>query len=164
MTGPTCDTCLSGYFNYSESLGCRPCDCNFEGTLDSICNNITGQCDCAKGVLGQTCDSCPDGSIGPSGLTEARCTSCFCNGFSMKCESAEGWYQALVSNSFGQNGGEGEGFKSNGVINNDSRYCHSIMHCHTYFLLLSDRPLFSAVKYQVLYIHYKCACFNLFDA
>lgn len=123
VTGPACETCLSGYFNYSETLGCQPCDCNPEGTLDRFCNNITGQCDCAKGVLDPTCGSCPDGSIGPSRLTETRCTSCFCNGFSMKCESDEGWYQALVSNSFDRGGGEG--FKSNGVIKNDSRYIYT---------------------------------------
>lgn len=122
VTGPACNTCLLGYFNYSASFGCRPCDCDPEGTLDSICDNVTGQCNCAKGVLGPTCDSCPDGSIGPSRLTETRCTSCFCNGFSMKCESDEGWYQAQVSHVFGRRGGGGEGFKSNGVIKNDSRY------------------------------------------
>ena len=76
-------------------------------------------------MLGPTCDSCPEGSIGPSGLTETRCTSCFCNGFSTKCESAGGWYQAEVSNLFGQDGAEGgEDFKSDGVIENDSRYVH----------------------------------------
>ena len=131
VSGPACDICLSGYFNYSESSGCQPCaDCNPNGTLDTICNNITGQCDCAKGVLGPSCESCPEGSIGPSGLTETRCTSCFCNGFSVKCESAGGWYQAEVSNSFGQDGGgSGEGFKSDGVIENDSRYMYiNFMH------------------------------------
>ena len=120
VTGPTCNTCLAGYYNYSASIGCQLCDCNFEGTLDEICNNETGQCACAKGVLGLTCGSCPEGSIGPSKLTVTPCTSCFCNGFSMKCESVKGWYQAQVRHSFDQDGGEG--FKSNGIIRNDSRY------------------------------------------
>lgn len=120
VTGPTCDTCLTGYYNYSESDGCQPCDCNIQGTLDSICNASTGLCYCADGVLGQTCDTCPSGSIGPSMFTHSRCTSCFCNGYSMSCESAEGWYQAQVeSTSFDVNGGQG--FKSNGVTINDSR-------------------------------------------
>ena len=117
VTGPTCETCLTGYYNYSTSTGCQPCNCSTEGTLDTICNAETGQCDCAEGVLGPTCASCPSGSIGPSRFTETSCTGCFCNGFSVTCESAEGWYQAKVESDLLDH----EGFKSNGVIKNDSR-------------------------------------------
>ena len=119
VTGPACDSCLTGYYNYSESSGCQPCNCDLDGTLDSVCDTETGLCNCASGVMDPTCGSCPPGSIGPSRFTVNRCTSCFCNGYSMRCESAEGWYQAAVSNSFKQGGIEG--FKSNGVIRNISK-------------------------------------------
>lgn len=119
VTGPTCNSCVTGYYNFSESVGCQPCHCNLEGTLDGICDPETGQCDCASGVLGPNCDTCPARSIGPSRFTKNRCTSCFCTGYSMMCESADGWYQAqVISQSFDQKGGSG--FKSNGVIKNNS--------------------------------------------
>ena len=119
VTGKACDTCLTGYYNFSESTGCRPCNCNPEGTLDSICDAESGQCICANGVTGPSCDQCPPGSIGPSKFTEMPCTSCFCNGYSMTCESAEGWYQAKVD--YRDLEGSNLGFKSNGMIRNYSR-------------------------------------------
>lgn len=120
VTGPTCNTCLTGYFNFSQSIGCTPCSCNINGTLDSICDSDTGLCDCAPGVLGSTCDSCPVGSIGPSRYTESPCTACYCNGFSTVCEAAEGWYQAEVVSRFSNSAERGK-FKSSGEIKNDTR-------------------------------------------
>ena len=120
VTGQACDTCLTGYYNFSESTGCQPCNCDPQGTLDSICDAESGQCHCRGGVLGVACDQCPQGSIGPSEFTETPCTSCFCNGYSMSCESAEGWYQARVESRM-FDGEAGKVFKNNGVIKNGSR-------------------------------------------
>lgn len=40
------------------SAGCVPCNCNIVGSENLICDSITGQCSCKKGVTGVLCDSC----------------------------------------------------------------------------------------------------------
>ena len=115
VTGEECDQCFPGYYNLSAS-GCQSCDCNQDGSLiTDTCDSMTGQCGCAMGVLGLKCDTCPSGTIGPSGNLATRCISCFCNGFTTACMSDDGWYQARVANSF-QSEAEKEGFKTNGRV------------------------------------------------
>ncbi len=117
VTGSSCDQCLSGYFDITDK-GCEPCECSPDGSLSSECDFKSGQCDCASGVEGRTCDTCPKKTVGPSLYTASGCIECFCNGFlgqSGNCESADGWYQAQVSNSFVEEEEKAE-FRSNGGI------------------------------------------------
>ena len=52
-----------GYYKSSEvSGGCTPCSCDAAGTIPrTICDRVTGQCQCVQGgsgVGGPSCDSC----------------------------------------------------------------------------------------------------------
>ena len=114
VTGESCDECLSGYYNTTDS-GCKPCDCNLDGSLSNECDSRSGQCECKGDVTGRRCEACPHRSIGPSLYSVLGCTKCFCNDFSRRCSLAKGWYQAAVSNSFLESS-ERDAFRSNGKI------------------------------------------------
>ena len=83
-----------------------------------MCDGVTGECECVEGVMGRRCDSCPAHSVGPDLNMAAPCTDCFCNGYSRRCSTDEGWYQARVaSGGFrDSSGGSMDGFRSNGNI------------------------------------------------
>lgn len=51
-----------GYANVS--LGCEPCNCNTNGSIQTFCDTHTGQCPCKMGVEGLKCDECSDGFFG----------------------------------------------------------------------------------------------------
>ncbi|KAK9510145.1 hypothetical protein O3M35_004989 [Rhynocoris fuscipes] len=40
------------------TAGCIPCNCNTLGARSTLCNAITGACDCQPGVEGIFCDKC----------------------------------------------------------------------------------------------------------
>lgn len=57
-----------GYFTQLEpGGGCLSCECNYYGSLpqtDSLCDTLTGQCQCKQGnsgVTGLNCDKCQEG-------------------------------------------------------------------------------------------------------
>lgn len=52
------------------------CNCNRDGSLDSSCDVLTGQCSCKSNITGLSCDQCLDGHWG---LQELNCASCQCN-------------------------------------------------------------------------------------
>ena len=81
-----------------------------------MCASDTGQCDCVEGVTGRKCDRCPATSVGPDRNMASPCTDCFCSGFSRRCSSQEGWYQAHVITGFDGAGIAMEGFSSDGDI------------------------------------------------
>ncbi|KFO98407.1 Laminin subunit beta-3, partial [Calypte anna] len=76
FTGRTCSVaqeqvCPDRHFG-DIRIGCRECDCDFQGTEDVGCDKTTGQCLCLPGVTGQRCDRCQRGHCNP----HPRCQQC----------------------------------------------------------------------------------------
>ncbi|CAG0891651.1 unnamed protein product [Darwinula stevensoni] len=67
--GARCDQCLAGYFGDPLAFpkgDCKACGCNPYGTVQqekgvTLCDQLTGQCQCKRYVIGQKCDRCADG-------------------------------------------------------------------------------------------------------
>ncbi|XP_014675013.1 PREDICTED: laminin subunit gamma-1-like [Priapulus caudatus] len=94
-TGEKCEKCLPGYYrNETAALNssevCLQCDCESLGTLDpnatcltesnALTGQVSGQCMCRRGIVGQRCDLCGDGFYGL--LVEpdiGTCKACACN-------------------------------------------------------------------------------------
>ncbi|XP_054719082.1 laminin subunit alpha-1-like [Uloborus diversus] len=72
--GKNCERCSRGYYGNPEMSGgsCQPCNCNPYGSLDRICDRMTGQCHCRKDISGRDCTQCSARFI----LTDAGCKSC----------------------------------------------------------------------------------------
>ncbi|CAG7826041.1 unnamed protein product, partial [Allacma fusca] len=72
--GKSCDRCDYGYFgNPWEPSGiCQPCRCNPYGSVSDECHEITGQCNCRKGVTGRDCSRCSGRHV----IIGKMCTSC----------------------------------------------------------------------------------------
>ncbi len=45
VTGQQCDQCLPNHYGFSPD-GCKPCECDQQGSTDIQCDLITGQCPC----------------------------------------------------------------------------------------------------------------------
>ncbi|KAK7100471.1 laminin subunit alpha-2-like isoform X2 [Littorina saxatilis] len=75
-TGSRCERCEYGYYGNPAQLGgkCRPCNCAPEGSLDSRCDPVSGQCRCRSGIQGLRCDGCPDPG---QGVQNGVCVSCY---------------------------------------------------------------------------------------
>ena len=62
VTGRRCDQCADGFFNFDSAslVGCEPCGCNTNGTVDGSgsCSATTGQCNCLPNVVGRNCSNC----------------------------------------------------------------------------------------------------------
>uniref|UniRef100_T1KF65 Laminin subunit alpha n=1 Tax=Tetranychus urticae TaxID=32264 RepID=T1KF65_TETUR len=58
VTGLTCDRCSYGTYALSSGnyLGCVPCDCDVGGSWRSVCDKITGACQCKFRIEGRRCD------------------------------------------------------------------------------------------------------------
>ncbi|GAB6031450.1 Laminin B (Domain IV) [Chamberlinius hualienensis] len=84
-TGSHCEKCLSGYYGdalLSTKGDCKPCNCYLPGTVPddrgpSMCNPVTGQCQCLPHVTGRRCDVCEDGYWAISG--NQGCQACNCD-------------------------------------------------------------------------------------
>ncbi|OQV14684.1 Laminin subunit alpha [Hypsibius exemplaris] len=73
FTGTNCDRCNDGYFDYPR---CRPCECNFNGTINQVCNPAgAGNCACKANYAGPKCDQCADNFY-----DFPNCTACGCDG------------------------------------------------------------------------------------
>uniref|UniRef100_A0A669ES97 Laminin subunit alpha-2 n=1 Tax=Oreochromis niloticus TaxID=8128 RepID=A0A669ES97_ORENI len=73
VTGPKCDRCSRGYFNFQEG-GCTPCQCSHVG---NNCDANTGQCICPPKTIGERCDRCAPNHWGHDIVT--GCKECGCN-------------------------------------------------------------------------------------
>ncbi|PAA46229.1 hypothetical protein BOX15_Mlig008391g4 [Macrostomum lignano] len=60
VMGARCDTCIRGNFGLNESdpNGCSPCNCNPDGSLSSVCDPLSGNCECRPNIEGRQCDHC----------------------------------------------------------------------------------------------------------
>lgn len=91
VEGPRCDRCKAGYYGLSTSntLGCSKCLCSEAGSLSSVCDPVTGRCECRPDMRGDSCDQCAAGFwISPTG-----CQPCNCdpnNSLSFTCEQETG--------------------------------------------------------------------------
>jgi len=95
--GKNCDTCKEGHFNFTHTPPCEhECLCNMHGTVkDTICDPITGQCECKdkeKGlIVGRQCDKCKYGYCGypmcePCGCSEEGSKNIGCDEKTGMCD------------------------------------------------------------------------------
>ncbi|XP_015602424.1 laminin subunit alpha [Cephus cinctus] len=58
VTDRACTRCIDGTYNLEESnlFGCSDCACDIGGSVNSICDKISGQCPCQPRVTGLTCN------------------------------------------------------------------------------------------------------------
>jgi cadherin EGF LAG seven-pass G-type receptor 1 len=100
-TGQLCELpeqCELGFYDYPF---CRPCPCNREGALDTICDQKTGECLCKKetfslvGDLG--CQPCDCDGVGSEDLTCDGIGQCRCKQFvtGKKCDRCLPGYEGL---------------------------------------------------------------------
>ncbi|XP_075719830.1 laminin subunit alpha-2 [Rhinoderma darwinii] len=83
VTGKYCNKCAEGYFG--DALGprsCQTCNCNINGSISTVCNLQTGQCECRSNVKGRQCDECLPRTYGP--VYAQGCVPCNCNSFGSK--------------------------------------------------------------------------------
>ncbi|KAG7329883.1 hypothetical protein KOW79_006105 [Hemibagrus wyckioides] len=100
--GRHCESCKEGYYHQRAGEHCLPCACNSVGSEGPGCDS-QGQCVCKQGVQGTQCDRCADGSpITASGCKQLQKKSCFCNGHSSECSSAEGYSMYNIVSTFDQ--------------------------------------------------------------
>ncbi|KAM4748899.1 laminin subunit beta-4 [Rhinophrynus dorsalis] len=81
VEGFRCDECKAGYFGLSaiDPLGCQYCNCNPFGSLPfSVCDPVTGECQCQRFVTGRYCEECIPGFWG-LGNTLYSCAPCNCD-------------------------------------------------------------------------------------
>lgn len=65
---------------------CFPaCECHPQGSLSTLCDQVTGQCSCRRGVDGQRCSRCLPGHFG-----FPHCRPCPCNGHTELCDPRTG--------------------------------------------------------------------------
>ncbi|XP_078794464.1 laminin subunit beta-4 isoform X3 [Oryzias latipes] len=83
--GHNCQGCKPGYYGNALKQDCKECSCDHRGTMESrcpehspcLCNPMTGQCPCRRGVEGDQCDQCEDGFWDLNGW--GGCQPCSCD-------------------------------------------------------------------------------------
>ncbi|GFR71138.1 laminin subunit alpha-1-like [Elysia marginata] len=69
VKGRACNQCKDGFYGLSgdDPNGCTPCGCDVGGSVNQICNKLTGQCLCrSNNIVGRTCNSVKDQFYYPS--------------------------------------------------------------------------------------------------
>lgn len=62
------------------------CACDTVGSISSVCDELTSQCDCQPNVQGLDCDIC---NLGFFNLTSTGCSDCDCSQFSFSDQCSE---------------------------------------------------------------------------
>ncbi|KAI5940642.1 Usherin [Manis javanica] len=78
VIGLRCNHCSFG-FKFLRSFnvnGCEPCLCNLHGSVNKLCNPLSGQCECKKEAKGLHCDTCREHFYG---LDITGCKACDCS-------------------------------------------------------------------------------------
>uniref|UniRef100_A0A3P8YRH4 Laminin, alpha 1 n=1 Tax=Esox lucius TaxID=8010 RepID=A0A3P8YRH4_ESOLU len=72
--GRYCERCSVGYYGNPSSPGgrCQVCQCSSVGSLHSVCESLTGRCECKPRVRGFLCDECEARHV----LEHDQCVSC----------------------------------------------------------------------------------------
>jgi laminin, gamma 1 len=97
--GPHCDQCLPGHFGdpYASPHGsCEACSCYPRGTIQSpdgisMCDAVSGNCDCKVNVVGKNCNECQKGFWNIA--SGEGCQSCKCDpvgSFDSSCDTYTG--------------------------------------------------------------------------
>lgn len=69
---------LGFYFSPSSVTGCLPCLCHTAGSVNQVCDKLTGQCICQDiSVTGRTCERCKEHHFGFDSFT-GRWVCVFC--------------------------------------------------------------------------------------
>ncbi|KAM9718860.1 laminin subunit gamma-2-like isoform 2-T2 [Menidia menidia] len=76
------------------------------GSVGAECDS-RGRCSCKDGVVGEKCDRCPNGPLGPDGCSHSRQTRedsgslpCFCYGHSNQCSPQDGFSIHTITSTF----------------------------------------------------------------
>ncbi|XP_007232077.3 laminin subunit alpha-1 [Astyanax mexicanus] len=87
-SGRHCERCEDGYFGDAVTAkDCQACGCHANGSVSSVCNIITGQCDCRANVVGDKCDRC---QVGFHGINSGDgCRPCECSQSGSVSEACE---------------------------------------------------------------------------
>ncbi|XP_017881365.1 laminin subunit alpha [Ceratina calcarata] len=58
VTERNCNQCIDGTYNLQESnfFGCTDCACDIGGSVNPVCDKLTGQCQCQPRITGLTCN------------------------------------------------------------------------------------------------------------
>uniref|UniRef100_A0A3P8W854 Laminin, alpha 1 n=1 Tax=Cynoglossus semilaevis TaxID=244447 RepID=A0A3P8W854_CYNSE len=69
--GRYCERCSLGYYGNPSKPGgqCFPCSCSEWGSVQPLCDQLSGQCECKAGVKGQLCEHCDERHV----LEEGEC-------------------------------------------------------------------------------------------
>ncbi|XP_038125963.1 laminin subunit gamma-2 [Cyprinodon tularosa] len=106
--GRHCERCKDGFYQQGAGQSCMPCSCNPAGSVSVTCDS-RGRCSCKEGVIGDKCERCPDGPMGPNGCRQRRqeredsgslTSSCFCYGHSEQCSAKPGYSIYNISSTF----------------------------------------------------------------
>ena len=91
FSGPLCNQCADGFFNFPN---CESCQCQGDGIEDTnTCDIVTGSCACRQGYVGEKCDSCDVGyfnyplcqpcacsNVGTTGdVCDVKTGECYCD-------------------------------------------------------------------------------------
>ncbi|XP_066933957.1 laminin subunit gamma-1-like [Clytia hemisphaerica] len=92
--GKECEFCRPGFFGDAIAKSCRACSCNTLGSVDTSCQNMTGQCNCRPNVVGRICDKCAENTYDFNSADGCKLCQCHlkgsktqqCNLVTGKCE------------------------------------------------------------------------------
>ncbi|XP_077863234.1 laminin subunit beta-1-like [Saccoglossus kowalevskii] len=82
-----CTECKDGFKSFTL-IGCEPCDCSLDGSVNIACNKTSGQCPCKVNTEGMLCDNCKAGTFYNSESHPTGCLQCVCMGITEDCRSS----------------------------------------------------------------------------
>ncbi|XP_067933249.1 laminin-like protein lam-2 [Watersipora subatra] len=70
-----CDACVEGYHGYAAFQNCTECYCDSVGSVNQLCDSLTGQCECRNNVETTSCAECTPGywNFSSQGCSQCQC-------------------------------------------------------------------------------------------
>ena len=81
---------------------CSSCLCEISGSLSSLCNSTSGQCQCKQNIEERDCSQCMEGTYNLQQSNPSGCQPCFCSGQSSNCTSARGYAATVIRTLFNE--------------------------------------------------------------